>query len=92
MRYLGKLALEVKHNFMRELFIREILARSIKVLIRDAQSFLREQITEDLNMDSKKLVIQYLNEIFTSEVRESSREIWNLLSELVSKTDRRLIL
>lgn len=83
MRYLGLIALDVKHNFMRELMIREILARSIKVLIRDAQSFLRDQTIEDTNLDAQKLIIKYLNEIFTIENRQSSREIWELLSELV---------
>jgi hypothetical protein len=84
MRYIGRISLEVKHNFARELLVREALARSIKVLVRDGQSFLKDQISEESGLDAKKLMIQYLNEIFTPENRSSSKNIWALLSELVS--------
>ena len=71
MRYLGRISLEVKHNFIRELIVREALSRSIKVLIRDGQSFLKDQTNDESGLDAKKLLIQYLNEIFTSENRPS---------------------
>jgi hypothetical protein len=42
MRYLGKIALHVSHNFIKELAVREVVVRTIKVLIRDGLSFLIE--------------------------------------------------
>jgi hypothetical protein len=44
---------------------------------------LRDQISTNLELDSRKLIVQYLNEILTAEDRKSSRNIWELLSELV---------
>jgi len=57
MRYLGRLVLDCKHNFAKELAVREVLARSVKVLIRDGLSFLREQATGTYEQDCKKLII-----------------------------------
>lgn len=42
MRYTGRLVLDCKHNFIKELAVREVLSRSIKVLVRDSLTFLRE--------------------------------------------------
>ena len=82
-RFLGMIALETKHNFIKEQVIREILARSIKVLIRDGLYFLRKKYTKDYETDAKKFVVYYLNEIFANNDRETSVSIWQLLSDLV---------
>jgi len=82
-RYLGAIAAEATHNFIREVAIREVLARSIKVLIRDGLDFLKRQTNKDYDADAKKFVVYYLNEVFTRTERESSLNIWQLLTELV---------
>ena len=82
-RFLGMIALETKHNFIKEQVTREILARSIKVLLRDGLYFLQKQFTKDYEADAKKFIIYYLNEVFAVDDRETSVSIWQLLSELV---------
>lgn len=47
MRYLGRIAQSAKLSHIRELCVREMLARTIKVLIRDGLSFLERVDTED---------------------------------------------
>eukprot|EP00743_Colponemidia_sp_Colp-15_P010245 GILK01011263.1.p1 GENE.GILK01011263.1~~GILK01011263.1.p1 ORF type:complete len:1014 (+),score=191.11 GILK01011263.1:62-3103(+) len=85
MRFLGRMAVEAPHNHVRELAVREILARTIKVLIRDGLSFLTEDPNGFVEMDAKKMVIHYLNEVFTAENRESSMTIWDYITDLVHK-------
>ena len=84
MRYLGRIALDASYNYVRELAVREILSRSIKVLIRDGLSFLKEEPNGFNQIDIKKCILHYLNEVFTSEERQSSKIIWEFLSDLVS--------
>jgi len=83
LRYLGIIATDSKHNFVRELCIREIIARSIKALIREGLYFLKKQTGVEQEADTKKFIVYYLNEIFTMKDRESSANIWQLLTELV---------
>ena len=83
MRFLGRVATEAKHNFHRELAVREIFARSIKVLIRDGLSFLKEEPSGFTIVDVKKCVLYYFNEIFSNETRETSTSIWESLTDLV---------
>jgi len=64
-RYLGRMATEIKHNFLKEIAVREILARAIKVLIRDGLSFLKDEPNGFTIEDVKKCVLHYLNEILT---------------------------
>ena len=52
MRYLGRIAQAAKLNHVRELCVREMLARTIKVLIRDGLSFLERVDTEDAKVCS----------------------------------------
>lgn len=83
MRLLGRVAIEATFNFHRELAVREIVARSIKVLIRDGLSFLKDEPNGFSVEDVKKCVLYYYNEIFTKEGRQSSVSIWESLTELV---------
>lgn len=83
LRYLGIIATDSKHNFVRELCIREIIARSIKALIREGLYFLKKQTGVEQEADTKKFIVYYLNEIFKMKDRESSANIWQLLTELV---------
>lgn len=84
-RYLGRFATEIEHNHLRELATREIIARSIKVLVRDGLSFLRDEPNGFTKEDIKKCVIHYLNEIFTRDNRESSIKVWEFLTETIRK-------
>jgi len=83
LRYLGVIAVESKHNFVRELSIREIIARSIKALIREGLYFLKKQTGGEHEADAKKFIVYYLNEIFTMKERDSSTNIWQLLTDLI---------
>eukprot|EP00698_Gefionella_okellyi_P020152 TRINITY_DN6297_c0_g1_i1.p1 TRINITY_DN6297_c0_g1~~TRINITY_DN6297_c0_g1_i1.p1 ORF type:complete len:1269 (+),score=363.22 TRINITY_DN6297_c0_g1_i1:61-3867(+) len=80
-RYLGKLAADVKYNHVRELCVREILARTIKVLTRDGISFLPHYNEND----AKTVVLHYLNEIFSPVESESSMTVWKYIEELAHK-------
>ena len=78
MRFLGKLAAAVRYNHTRELMVREMIARTVKVLIRDGLSFL-----EDYNEnDAKAVIVHYLNQIFTPEETDASLTIWKYIEEL----------
>jgi len=83
LRYLGIIATDSKHNFVRELAIREIIARSVKALIREGLYFLKKQTGGEYEADTKKFIVYYLNEIFTMKERDSSTNIWQLLTDLV---------
>lgn len=67
--FLGKIAVLGKHNFTRELAVREVLARTIKMLIRDGLSFLVEDSADFSHDDVRKCILHYFNEIFTLEDR-----------------------
>jgi DNA topoisomerase VI subunit B len=69
MRHLGKLANETTRNYMREFLIREIVSRSSKAIIKDGLSFLRNEPNGFSQIDVKKCVLYYLNQIFTKENR-----------------------
>lgn len=72
MSFLGKIAVMGKHNFTRELAVREVLTRTIKMLIRDGLSFLVEDSVGFSHEEIKKCILHYFNEIFTLEERASS--------------------
>lgn len=83
MRYIGRLA-QLRFSHLRQLAVREMLARTIKVLIRDGLFFMNEgkHYAED---DAKAVVVHYLNEIFTSSPSESSATMWRYIDELTQK-------
>ena len=83
LRYLGRMATECEYNFLKELAVREILALSIKVLVRDGLSFLRDEPNGYTMEDVKKCVLHYLNEIFTLEERASSKQLWSFVTDLI---------
>eukprot|EP00744_Colponema_vietnamica_P001049 GILI01001788.1.p1 GENE.GILI01001788.1~~GILI01001788.1.p1 ORF type:complete len:1045 (+),score=336.05 GILI01001788.1:182-3316(+) len=85
LRCLGRMAVETPHNHLRELAVREILARTIKVLVRDGLSFLAEDPSGFTEEDVKKCVLHYLNEVFTVDSRQSSLTIWEYITDLVQK-------
>ena len=66
---------------MRELAVREMLARTIKVLIRDGLSFLVEPDEED----AKAVVVHYLNECLTRVESDAHVTIWKYIDELLFK-------
>lgn len=77
-RNLGRVAHEATLNHVREMSVREMLARTVKVLIRDGLSFL-EKYDEH---DAKTVVLHYLNEVFTSAQTEGSLTLWKYIDEL----------
>jgi len=80
-RYLGRIANESRYNHLRELAVREMLARTIKVLIRDGLSFLVEPDEED----AKAVVVHYLNECLTRVESDAHVTIWKYIDELLFK-------
>lgn len=80
-RYLGRIANECRYNHLRELAVREMLARTIKVLIRDGLSFLVEPDEED----AKAVVVHYLNECLTRVESDAHVTIWKYIDELLFK-------
>jgi len=64
-KYLGKMTTEVDYNFFKELAVREILASSLTILIRDGLSFLTEEASGFTIKDVKKCILHYLNEVLT---------------------------
>lgn len=83
MRFLGRIATDADHNYHRELAVREILSRAMKVLIRDGLSFLKDEPNGFTVDDVKKCVLYYYNELLSKYKSESSDGIWESLSELV---------
>ena len=80
-RYLGRIANECSYNHLRELAVREMVARVIKVLIRDGLSFLVEPDEED----AKAVVVHYLNECLTRMESDAHVTIWKYIDELLFK-------
>jgi len=72
-RYLGRLATQCQHNFVKEMAVREILAIGMEVLVKDGLSFLRDEPNGYTLDDVKKCVLHYLNEILTTKDRPSSK-------------------
>jgi hypothetical protein len=79
--FLGKIAVQGAHNFTRELAVREVLTRTIKMLIRDGISFLVDDPGGFSHDDIRKVILHYFNEIFTLEDRTSSTKTWEFITE-----------
>eukprot|EP00771_Trimastix_marina_P000058 gnl/Trimastix_PCT/1058.p1 GENE.gnl/Trimastix_PCT/1058~~gnl/Trimastix_PCT/1058.p1 ORF type:complete len:1404 (-),score=522.83 gnl/Trimastix_PCT/1058:348-4559(-) len=83
MRYLGRIA-TVRWIHLRQLAVREMLARTIKVLIRDGLYFSSDK-REYNEENAKYIVLHYLNEIFTPQQTESSQTMWQYIEEFTLK-------
>ncbi|KAJ4459329.1 putative protein TIF31 [Paratrimastix pyriformis] len=84
MRYLGRIA-GTRLSHLRQLCVREILARTIKVLIRDGLFFMNEERPNYTEDDAKAVIVHYLNEIFTPVPTEESNTMWRYIEELAQK-------
>jgi hypothetical protein len=81
MRFLGRIAMNTNHNFIKELCVREVVIRTIKILIRDGLSFLIEDEKGFNHDDVRKGVLHYYNEIFTLDERKSSTKVWEYITK-----------
>mgnify|MGYP001111039649 FL=1 len=81
LRYLGRIAKECTLNHVRELGVREIIARVTKTLIRDDLSFLSE-FTEE---NAIATFVTYFNSIFGSELNENTERVWSFIQDLSLK-------
>jgi len=80
-RYIGTIAQQVNLSPIREICVREMIARTVKVLIRDGLSFMETPSMDD----AKAIVCHYINEVFTTDERESSNTMWQFVSDLCEK-------
>ena len=85
MKFLGRIALTTNHNFIKELAVREVLVRTVKILIRDGLSFLIEDENGFNHEDVRKSILHCFNEIFTLDERKSSMKTWEYITENARK-------
>jgi hypothetical protein len=78
MRYLGRIMSQTSLRHVREVCLREVLARSIKTLIRDGLGMMFE-----VDRNPIHLFVEYVNKIFGGDVpSENTLEMWRLISKL----------
>ena len=83
-RYLGVIAKDSKFNHIRELAVIEILAKSIKNILKDALAQLQEDSLLDDTFTYRKLkdyIVKFLNEVLSIGRQDS--QIWEYLTEYI---------
>lgn len=84
LRYLGKIASDVKPNFLKEIAIREMIARAFKGIIRKALRGLRELTSKMTEYHLKKMVCHFMNKFFNfRNVDHITLDLWDEITKLV---------
>jgi hypothetical protein len=81
LRYLGIVANACSFKHHHQLCMQEIVARTVKTLIRDSLSLVSNPTAESLST----LFVRYLNEVFCGVPSESSITVWKYVEELAAK-------
>jgi hypothetical protein len=80
-RHLGHIATLAHYNHIRELAVREMLARTVKRLVLDGLSFLERPTLES----SRVIIAHYFNQVFTSQATEDSAIVWKYIRDISEK-------
>lgn len=84
LRYFGKLASGLRNNFLREVVVRDMLARSMKIIIRNSMESLRELSSKMTENQLKKTICYYLNIFFNfSSTNHETIELWDTIAKMV---------
>ena len=85
LRHLGALTQLVEPNYLKEMLVREMVARAAKTLVKGSMTYLRNLANKMNDYNLRKSIAFHLNNIFCQTAKENARQEWIALKKLVKQ-------